>query len=263
VGQGLPSGGDRRRTPGLRRDEVAMLAGVSVDYYTRLEQGTEHRPSDQVLDALARVLRLDAEATEQLHRLTRHQARNWDFTGEDDQVKPSVLRLMDRWDNVPACVLNRRTDVLAQNWLSATLVEGLEHTDNFMRMLFLNPASTFWQDWEQEARAMVAHLRAAVGADREDLSLVELVEELSLESEDFRRMWARDGGRASRHDVVRLRHPLVGDLTLWNEAFSIGGVPGQSFFIAQAERGSPSEDALATLKAMGPMGIGQVDGDWF
>jgi transcriptional regulator with XRE-family HTH domain len=111
---GLPRAGDLRRTPGLRREDVAVLAGVSVDCYTRLEQGRERRPSDQVLDALARVFRLDNEATEHLHLLAHPRARRFGVNGEDDRPNPQVLRLMDRWDDVPACVVNRRTDVLAR-----------------------------------------------------------------------------------------------------------------------------------------------------
>jgi transcriptional regulator with XRE-family HTH domain len=235
----------------LRRDEVALLAGVSVDYYTRLEQGRERRPSDQVLDALARVFHLDAEAAEHLHQLARARARRYEVDGEDAQVKSHVLLLLDSWSHGPAAVLNRRTDVLAQNALSLPLIEGLEHTDNVLRMLFLNPvAKRFWQDWEQEARAMVAHLRAAVGADHEDPSLLQLVEELSEESEDFQQMWARHDVRSRRHDVVYVRHPFVGDLTLWQESFSVDSAPGQILVTNRAEPGSPSEEALAKLGAM-------------
>jgi hypothetical protein len=205
-----------------------------------------------VLNALARVFHLDAEATEHLYQLAHPRALRWGVDGGNDEVNPQVLRLMDRWDHGPALVVNRRTDVLARNSMSAALAERLEHTDNFLRMLFLSPAAReHWPDWEREGASMVAHLRAAVGADHEDPSL-ELVEELSEESEDFRRMWARHDVRSRRHDVVRYRHPLVGDLILWHVSFSIDCVPGQRLFAAQAEPGSPSEEALGKLSAMRP-----------
>ncbi|GAA4560520.1 helix-turn-helix transcriptional regulator [Planotetraspora kaengkrachanensis] len=247
----MPSGHDRRRTPGLRRDEVALLAGVSVDYYMRLEQGRERRPSDQVIDALARVFHLDAEAAEYLHQLARTRSRRCGGDGEDEQVKPHVLLLLDSWNHGPAAVLNRRTDVLAKNALAVAFVEGFEHADNILRMLFLNPvAKGFFPDWEKEARHMVAHLRAVVGADHEDPCLLELVEELSEESEAFRQMWARHDVRSRRGDAVRYRHPLVGDLILWHESFSVDSAPGQRLFTTRADPGSPSEEALAKLRAM-------------
>ncbi|GII53495.1 transcriptional regulator [Planotetraspora thailandica] len=250
---GLPNDGDRRRTPGLRRDEVALLAGVSLDYYTRLEQGKQRRPSDQVLDALAQAFRLDCEETEHLHQLARARPRHCGIDGEDDQVDPYVLRLLNTWDHGLANVLNRRTDVLARNRLSAALAEGFEHTDNFMRMLFLSPAARrYWPDWEQEARSMVAHLRAAVGANHGDRSLLELVEEVSEGSEDFRRIWARYDVRSRRHDVVRVRHPLVGEVALRLEGFSIDNAPGQRLFTMQAEPGSASEEALLKLSGTRP-----------
>ncbi|WP_204078598.1 helix-turn-helix transcriptional regulator [Planotetraspora phitsanulokensis] len=251
---GLPLGDDRRRTPGLRRDEVALLADVSVDYYTRLEQGRERRPSDRVLEALARVFHLDAEATEHLHQLARPRVRSRGAEDGGDQVNAHVLRLMDRWNHVPACVCNRRTDVLVHNTLSAALVEGLEHTDNFLRMIFLSSAASglLWVDWEREACSMVAHLRAALGVDHEDPFLLQLVEELLTESEDFRRMWARHDVGLIRSDIVRLRHPLVGELDLWHESFSVDSAPGQRLFTLQAEPGSPSEEALTKLSAMSP-----------
>ncbi|ETK36667.1 helix-turn-helix transcriptional regulator [Microbispora sp. ATCC PTA-5024] len=247
---GLPRGGNLRRTPGLRREDVAVLAGVSVDYYTRLEQGRERRPSDQVLDALARVFHLDDEASDHLHRLARPRARRSGVRREEGQVHPQVLQLLDEWDRMPACVINRRTDVLARNRMSAAFLEGFEHTDNFLRMLFLSPgAKEISLDWEYNARAMVAHLRASVGADHEDPSLLDLVRELSDKSEDFRRMWARHDVRTRRRDLFGVRHPVVGDLKLWHESFSIDSAPGQRLFIAKAEPGSPSEDALAKLSA--------------
>ncbi|SNT64019.1 Helix-turn-helix domain-containing protein [Streptosporangium subroseum] len=248
---GLPRGVKHRRTPGLRRDEVAELASISTNYYMRLEQGRERCPSDQVLNALARVFHLDAEATEHLHELAHPRALRCGVDGEDGKVNSQVLQLMDRWDQMPVFVLNRRMDVLAQNSMSVAFLGGFEHTDNIMRMFFLSPtASRFWLDWEQEAHIMVAHLRAVVGAEHEDPSLLELVEELSEGSEDFRQMWVRHDVRARSLDTSRYRHPLVGDLILWHVSFSIDCAPGQRLFVAQPEPGSPSEEALAKLSAL-------------
>jgi transcriptional regulator with XRE-family HTH domain len=246
---GLPEVGDRRRTPGLRRDEVAMLARVSTDYYTRLEQGRERHPSDQVLDALAQALQLDADAIDHLYRLARDRGSRRRTAGRVDQVNPHLLRLVERWEHTPAFVVNRRWDVLVRNPLSATVCGWMEHSDNMMRLIFLNPASQefFPTDWEREAYAYAAHLRAMVGADDEDPFLLELVEELSRGSEIFRRLWARHDVHVRTHESIRLHHRDVGDLTLHFEGFAINSAPGHVLVIGQAEPGSPSEDALATL----------------
>jgi transcriptional regulator with XRE-family HTH domain len=241
-------GGDRRRTPGLRREEVAVLAGVSIDYYTRLEQGKERHPSEEVLGALARALHLDPEATEHLYELGRPRACKRTPAGLVDRVSPHVLRLVENWDHAPAFVVNRWLDVLAQNRLGAALHDGLEHNDNLIRMTFLDPAAReFYLDWEQEAWSKVAHLRAAAGPDHDDLSLLKLVEELSLGSGDFRRLWARHDVQAKTHTAIRHHHRDVGDLTLWHETLRIDSAPCLRVFVGQAEPGSPSEEALAKL----------------
>jgi transcriptional regulator with XRE-family HTH domain len=244
---GLISTGNRR-TPGLRRDEVAMLAGVSVDYYIRLEQGRERHPSAQVLGALARVLRLDPEAAAHLHELAHPRPRKFELS---DRVDPNVRRLMEGWDNVPAYVVNHRLDVLARNRLATALYEGLEHSDNLLRLALLNPAAhEFYLDWEQDTHSKVAHLRAAAGAGHDDPLLLELVEELSLGSEDFRRMWARHDVRGRTRAPVRFHHPHVGDVITTMEVLSIDSVPGQKLIVFQPEPGSPSEDALALLDTL-------------
>ena len=183
-----------RRTPGLRREEVAMLAGVSTDYYVRLEQGRERRPSDQVLTALARVLRLGPDAaTTSTNSHTPGRDRR--TAGQMEQVSPELLRLMRGWSYTPAFVTGRWLDVLARNPLGSVLHDGLEYADNLLRLVFLDPAAReFYPDWEQVARVRVAHLRGVAGTDLDHPYLIELVGELSLESADFRRLWAR-------HDV--------------------------------------------------------------
>jgi transcriptional regulator with XRE-family HTH domain len=251
---GLPHGG-RRRTPGLRREEVSVLAGLSTDYYIRLEQGRERRPSDQVLDALARAFQLDAEATEHLHELARPRIFKCTPADRVDRVSPHVLRLMDGWDQATALLVNRRLDVLARNRLSVALLAGLDHTDNLMRLTFLNPAAReFLLDWEQEAWFQLAYVRAAMGADLDDPALLELVEELSLASEDFRQMWARHDVGVKPYESGRFHHRDVGEMTLYVETFAIDRSAGQRLFVAQAEPGSPSERALAKLRALSTAG---------
>ncbi|MGW4637281.1 helix-turn-helix domain-containing protein [Sphaerisporangium sp. NPDC004334] len=247
---GLMRGAGSRRTPGLRRDEVAVLAGVSIDYYTRLEQGRERSPSDAVLNALAGVFGLDYEATGHLHELARSARGNFRRTHVADHACPSVLRLVNNWEHALAFVVSRRLDILVQNAETAAFLEGLSHSDNLLRLTFLNPASReFFLDWEQEARFKVAHMRAAVGADLDDPSVLALVEELSLASEDFRRMWESHDIQVKAHETGRYHHRRVGDLTLWHATFAIDGVPGQRLFVAHAEPGTPSDDAMARLSA--------------
>ncbi|GAA4576845.1 helix-turn-helix domain-containing protein [Planotetraspora kaengkrachanensis] len=249
---GLARGGPRR-IPGLRREEVATLAGVSTDYYIRLEQGRERHPSDQVLQALARVFGLTTDATEHMFELASPRAHRHRTCGTSDQISAGVLRLLDRWDHAPAFVVNHRLDVLARNHLSRCLVAGQDLYDNLLRFTFLNPASReFYLDWEREALAKVADLRA--GAAPEDPAVLELVEELSQASEDFRRMWARHDVLAKADEPKRLHHPVAGDLILWHETFCIASTPGLRIFISTAEPGSPSERALARLARLGPGG---------
>jgi transcriptional regulator with XRE-family HTH domain len=244
---GLPNIRRGRRTPGLRRDEVAALAGVSIDYYVKLEQGRERNPSAQVLAALARVFRLDPEATEHLYRLARPRAHKR-IEGAGDQVSPHVLLVMESLHHLVAFVVNHRLDVLAQNQEAAALHEGLEYSDNLMRMTFLgSTAREFYVNWELEAWYKVAHLRAAAGSDYADPGLCELVEELSRASEDFRRLWARHDVRARAHEPKHLHHRVVGDLDLWQETFAVNSAPGQCLFVCLAEPGSPSEQAMVRL----------------
>lgn len=227
-----------------------MLAGVSTDYYIRLEQGRERHPSAQVLDALARVLELDAEATEYLHELVRPRVGRRVPTGPVERVNPEVLRLIEAWDRTPTLVVSFRLDILAASRLATVVMEGMEHNENLIRLTFLNPAAPeFFLDWEQEARANVAHLRAAAGANHNDPFLLELVDELSLGSEEFRRLWARHDVRAKPHEYKRVRHHEVGELILWRERFAIESTPGQYLFVYQAEPGSPSEKALDRLRS--------------
>jgi transcriptional regulator with XRE-family HTH domain len=241
----------RRRVPGLRREELAMLAGVSVDYYVRLEQGRERHPSEQVLDALARALQLDDTAARHLQELARPPVRRRRPSGRPQRVRPGVERLMGSWTHSPAFVMGRCMDVLAANSLADALHGRPLRGVNLVRSIFLEPgAPDFYADWEHVARDTVATLRALAGTDLDDPRLTELVGELSLKSETFRRLWARHDVREKTNGVKRFVHPVVGELSLGYESFAIGGAPGQLLVVYHAEPGSRDERALKLLESV-------------
>ncbi|MEU6147843.1 helix-turn-helix transcriptional regulator [Streptomyces sp. NPDC047081] len=247
---GLPVSA-RRRVKGLRREEVAMLAGVSTDYYVRLEQGRERNPSAQVLDALAGALRLDADAVDHLHRLARPARGRVRTRKAPEQVSPALLRMMDGWHTTPAVVLGRCMNVLAHNPLGRALFAGHTHSDDLLRLVFLDPdAREFYPDWERAAANTVGALRAAAGTDHDDPHVIRTVGELSLKSPEFRRLWARHDIRRKTHETKRLRHPLVGELTLDYESFTINSAPGQQLVVYEAAPGSPSAETLALLGSL-------------
>jgi transcriptional regulator with XRE-family HTH domain len=248
---GLPRLHERRRTPGLRREEVAALAGVSTDYYVRLEQGRERNPSDQVLDALARVFQLESDATEYLHELAHPRGRRVPAMAVN-QVDPNVIRLMEGWDRVAAYVVNPRLDVLAGNTVVTALYEGLEHNDNLLRLALLNPrAREFYLDWEKDTYYKVAHLRAAAVTAPDDPSLAELIEELSAASAEFRCMWGRHEVRRRIRAPARFHHEAAGDIVTTMEVMSVDTAPGQKLVTFQADPGSTSERALIRLGGRG------------
>ncbi|MGX1809359.1 helix-turn-helix transcriptional regulator [Nocardia sp. NPDC055321] len=245
------AGGGQRRVAGLRREEVALLAGVSADYYVRLEQGRDKRPSEQVLEALARVFALDEEAAAHLRGLARPAARRRRAARRPEKVAAGLLRLMESWPHTPAVVLGRHLDVLAANPLAAILNACSVPGVNQVRMVFLDPqAREVYPDWPVIAADTVASLRATAGDDLDDPRLVELVGELSLRSADFRRLWARHDVRAKAGGVKRFRNPLVGELTLSYETFTVTGASGQILIAYHAEPGSASEQNLHLLSAM-------------
>ncbi|NBE96195.1 helix-turn-helix domain-containing protein [Nonomuraea sp. KC401] len=247
---GLPSG-TRRRVAGLRREEVAQRAGVSTDYYVRLEQGRERHPSAQVVDALARALALGEDAAAHLHRLAGPAAGRRRPALRREQVSPHLLRMMQAWPHTPAVVLGRCLTVLAGNALGRALFAGHAHSGNLVRLVFLDAdAREFYPDWDRVAINTVAGLRAAAGADLDDPRLVEVVGELSLKSETFRTLWARHDIRQKTHETKRFRHPLVGALTLHYESLTVNGAPGQQLVVYQADPGSPSEEALTLLGSL-------------
>ncbi|WP_113699928.1 helix-turn-helix domain-containing protein [Nonomuraea lactucae] len=248
---GLPRGVGLRRTPGLRREEVASLAGISTYYYVRLEQGRERSPSAQVLDALAKALALEPDAIRLLHQLAGPPPRPHSIP-RPERVTPNLFRLLMSWTGQPAQVVGRWHDVLASNPLADALHRPLRYRDNLARAVFLDPiAPSFYPDWDRAARAIASALRAAAGADLDHPRLTELVGELSLKSSAFRRLWPRHEVRCKEAtSTTRFCHPDVGELTLDYESFSVVNEPGQHLLIYHAAPGSPSADALALLGSL-------------
>ncbi|WEK12983.1 MAG: helix-turn-helix transcriptional regulator [Candidatus Microbacterium phytovorans] len=250
---GLPAVGGRRRVPGLRREEVALLAGVSVDYYTRLERGDLSGASDGVLQALARALQLDDAETAHLFDLARianaspvtKKAR-----ARSTELRPSIMRLLDAITDAPALIRNNYFDYVAANSLARALYSPVfaEPSPNSARFSFLNAAAPdFYVDWDKTTRELVATMRGEAGRNPFDRRLTDLVGELSTRSEHFRTLWAAHDVRYHRTGVKRLRHPVVGDLELTYEAFDLPADPGLTLSTYTAEPGSPSADALRML----------------
>lgn len=236
-----------RRVAGLRREEVAVLAGVNADYYTRLEQGRERHPSPQVLDALGRALLLDPEAHAHLHQLAGTVPSSL-FAHTTDQVSPALRQLMDAHSAAPAFVVNRTLDVLAANALAETLHSPFEQADNLARMTFLDPVGRqFYVRWDHAAQATVGHLRQAAGLDPDSPRLRALIDTLTGRSADFTRLWNTHSVRGKTRDDKHLFHPEVGPLTLTYQAFDVRDAPGQQLVVYQAEPGSSSARALALL----------------
>jgi len=248
---GIPHIG-RRRVPGLRRDELSLLAGVSTDYYVRLEQGRDRNPSPQVLDALARALQLDDEATAHLHALAGPERRAHRSGQSPERVPPSIQQLIAGWHDTPAYVQGRRLDVLAANPLATALSPQFTPGVNLLRTAFLDPSvRTLYGDrWESLAQRTIAGLRALIGPEVDD-PLNELVGELSVRSDHFRRLWARHDIRARTSGGKRhLYHPKVGELELHYENLQISGTDGQTLIIFHADPGSRTEQALALLATL-------------
>ncbi|RPF39158.1 helix-turn-helix transcriptional regulator [Streptomyces sp. TLI_185] len=247
---GIPASG-RRRVPGLRREEVATLAGVSTDYYMRLEQGRERHPSQQILEAVARALRLDDEAVAHLFRVAGPRNRRTRRAPRVERVAPHMRRLLDTWSGTPAFVLGPALDILARNRLASALHAGFTHSDNLLRMTLLDPAARhFYLDWDRAAESTVAALRRSAGIDPDDARLSQLVGELSMKSPDFRVLWARQDVRGKTREAKLFHHAQVGDLELHYESFTVNSAPTQQLVVYQAEPGSTSADALALLGSL-------------
>ncbi|WP_410587680.1 helix-turn-helix transcriptional regulator [Amycolatopsis sp. lyj-23] len=236
--------GPRRRVPGLRREEVAQLAGISVEYYVRLEQGRARAPSPEVLDALARTLRLDDVERRHLDDLASARPTR---PPSARRARPELAQLLAKLDRVPALVVDHRLDVLAGNPLSAQLFRGFA-TANLARFCLLDPASReVFPDWHDVARATVGQLRLVAARYATDPALAALVGELTLRSETFRTLWAGRFVQQRTHGRKRFRHPVAGELTLQFENFELPDSSGQRLVTFTAEPGSPSESALDLL----------------
>jgi transcriptional regulator with XRE-family HTH domain len=252
---GLPAHGGNRRVPGLRREEVATLAGMSVDYYTRLERGNLGGVSESVLQSLAGALRLDdAERSHLFHlaRTANASPRTQPRRTPPPGARPVVRRILDSMDGVPAFVRNGRFDVLAANRLGEALYTEMFNDPvrpvNTARFVFLNPrALRFWDDWEKAARDTVAFLRAEAGRNPYDPTLTELVGELATRSDVFRTLWASHDVRYHRTGVKVFNHPVVGRIELPFEALTLPADPGLTLNVYSAEPGTAAAEALVLL----------------
>ncbi|HEX4018786.1 MAG TPA: helix-turn-helix transcriptional regulator [Frankiaceae bacterium] len=246
---GLPVNGVRR-VAGLRREEVAMLSGISSDYYLRLEQGRDRNPSIQVLEALARVLQLDQAATDYLLGLAAPQPRHRRPRPKREQVAEGIRQLVDEMAR-PAFVHGRYFDVLAANSLAGALSPNLQTGRNRLLSVFIDPSEReLYPDWAQATARFVAGFRESVGRDTDDPRFVQLVGELSVSSERFRKLWARHDIRTRAGGPTRLNHPQLGDLTLQGEKLAIGGSEGQILVVFHAAPGSSSAEKLALLGSL-------------
>ncbi|AJT70156.1 hypothetical protein T261_8564 [Streptomyces lydicus] len=245
----LPATG-YRRVPGLRREEVALLAGVSADYYVRLEQGRERTPSAQVLDALAAALHLDEDGRVHLFRLAGLGPRAR-AAAVPDRVEPSLLALMDAWPHNPAIVYNRAYDVIASNAIADALFHGWTHSRNLMHVVFTDPAArAFYRDWHDVARNAVAGFRLGHGAAPDDPQIRQVLTELLDNSPEFAELWARHDARGKALERKHFEHREVGPLTLTMQTFDVRSAPGQELVIYHAEPASPSSQALALLGSL-------------
>ncbi|MFB7012419.1 MULTISPECIES: helix-turn-helix domain-containing protein [unclassified Streptomyces] len=246
------SGAGRRRVPGLRRDEVAALAGVSLSYYSRLEQGRELNPSLRVLEAMARALQLRDEDKGELFRLAQSAVRRTKSPVRVERVRPHLRQLIESWAMTPAFIIGHAQDLLATNTLADALYRDFAQHDNVLRMLFLDPAAkTFYRNPDRAGHCAVADLQQTAASTPEDPRILELVGELSVRSREFRSLWAREYTRGPPYDIKQVYHSGVGDLELRHEALKIRSAPGQQLIILQAEPGSPSADGLALLGSIG------------
>src|ERR1700722_13953877 len=252
---GGPADGGNRRVAGLRREEVAILAGVSIDYYTRLERGRASGASDSVLEGIARALHLDEAERAHLFDLARAAGPAIPRAPRrpaPQQVRPSVRRILDSMTSTPAYVRNARLDILAANRLGTALfapvLSGPAQPANNARFLFLDPAAPdFYSDWERQAQDVVAMLRTEAGRNPHDKGLSNLIGELSTRSENFRTWWAAHNVRFHPPALTRFRPPVVGDLTLTYEALDLAADSGLRISAYTAEPGTPSDDALKVL----------------
>lgn len=260
---GLPAEMTIRRTPGLRREELAALAGLSIDYYIRLEQGKETHPSGPILDGLARALRLNDEEHSHLYALANHAAgRTAPSSGRASrEARPGVLQLLETVRPSPAYLMTRTSDVLAANPEAFLLWHGLadmpEPERNTIRYTFCHPAARdLFADWEESAASCAAHLRSLIAAEPGDPDVTRLIESLLADSPDFHLFWSRHEVRHRRGAPKRFRHPLLGEFTLSFEVMHLED--GQRISVYQAGPGTPGAEAIARLAAIASGDMGQI-----
>jgi transcriptional regulator with XRE-family HTH domain len=246
---GIPTD-SRRRVEGLRREEVAHLSGVSVDYYVRLEQGRSTQPSEQVLDALTRVLGLDETERGHLYRLARQRRPR--AKSPRGRLRPELLRVLDLVTDAPALIMDHRLTVVAGNRLAGLLYGRDMPGLNTARHLFLEEAERgLFADWDNCALDVVGHLRLAAGKYPDDPRRASLIGELAMGCERFRQLWARAHVRARTHGRKAYRHPMVGLLELHQENFAMPDDSGMEMLVLSAAPGSTTEDGLRLLGALG------------
>ena len=256
---GLPRYGDRRRVPGLRREELAMLAGVSAGYYTRLEQGQSLNASAEVLDAIATAMQLTDAERQHLHLLSAaagHRVRR--SAPPDEEASPHLRTLLTTMSEVPALIVGRRNDVLAWNRAGHALFAGHlsfaspddpETRPNMSRMVFLDAHTRgLYRNWEVKARAVVGNLRVMTAREPGDAGLAELIGELAIGSPEFAELWAGHLVEHCGRDIYELAHPLVGNLTVTQQPLRVPEEPHQMVLVVTAEPGSSSAAALTMLR---------------
>ncbi|WP_062354215.1 helix-turn-helix transcriptional regulator [Herbidospora yilanensis] len=245
---GVATYGDRRRVPGLRREELALLAGVSASYYSRLEQGQAANASPEVLDALASALRLNDTERRHLHQLAEGGRRRGPARRPaPERVSAATRQLVAVLGDVPVVVLGRRSDALAWNTAGQALYAGhLSQRPNMARLVFLDPHTRdLYADWPAKARAVVATLRMASGRHPDDPAMNELIGELTVRSPEFAAMWADHRVKTGGDAVYEMRHPLVGGMHVTQQTLRV--TDDQVVVVATTEPGSPSHAAMTLL----------------
>ena len=252
------TGGGHRRVAGLRREEVALLAGLSADYYTRLEQGRERTPSAQVVEALAGALQLSDDGRRHLYRLSNH------IPGEkartEENVDPALLDLMTAWPNNPAIVYNLAYDVLASNGIADALFHHWAHSRNLLKIVFTDPeARRFYRDWEKVAGNSVGGLRVNHGRSPDHPRIRTVLSELLTEAPEFKQLWERHDARVKSLEEKRFYHRDVGELTLSMQTFDVRSSPGQELVVYHAAADSSSAHALTLLGSLSATDHRDVD----